>query len=148
VTSLTGGRLSGVMEIRNAALDDVDTVAELAAMLAQSYPFDRGSFGRSYQQVLGMTDAALLIAADGDRAIGYVLGFRHPAFFANGPVAWVEEILVRTESRGTGLGRALMRAFEEWAAGCVLVSLATRRAAPFYEAIGYAESAVYLRKEL
>jgi hypothetical protein len=43
-----------------------------------------------------------------------------------------------------------MSAFESWAAGrdCVLVALATRRAAPFYEALGYTESAAYLRKVL
>ena len=43
-----------------------------------------------------------------------------------------------------------MSAFERWAAGrgCALVALATRRALPFYLAIGYDESAVYLRKFL
>lgn len=44
----------------------------------------------------------------------------------------------------------LMSAFERWAAahGCALAALATRRAAPFYLAIGYQESATYLRKVL
>ena len=43
-----------------------------------------------------------------------------------------------------------MSAFEMWAAkrGCALVALATRRAAPFYRALGYDESAAYLRKLL
>jgi hypothetical protein len=43
-----------------------------------------------------------------------------------------------------------MSAFEEWASGqgCVLVALATRRAAPFYRALGYEESATYFRKVL
>jgi hypothetical protein len=43
-----------------------------------------------------------------------------------------------------------MGAFERWAADgdCMLVALATRRAAPFYRALGYQESAVYLRKVL
>ena len=31
---------------------------------------------------------------------------------------------------------------------CILIALATRRAAPFYRALGYAESAVYFRKVL
>jgi hypothetical protein len=37
-----------------------------------------------------------------------------------------------------------------WAAvrDCALVALATRRAAPFYRALGYEESAVYFRKIL
>jgi GNAT superfamily N-acetyltransferase len=65
-------------------------------------------------------------------------------------VAWVEEIVVRPRERGQGAGAALMSAFERWAAGqgCALVALATRRAAPFYRAVGYEESAVYFRKVL
>jgi GNAT superfamily N-acetyltransferase len=57
---------------------------------------------------------------------------------------------VRGRDRGQGTGRALMDAFEEWAAaeGCALVALATRRAAPFYLALGYDESATYFRKVL
>lgn len=43
-----------------------------------------------------------------------------------------------------------MAAFERHAAdrGCRLVALATRRAAPFYRALGYQESAAYFRKVL
>jgi GNAT superfamily N-acetyltransferase len=62
----------------------------------------------------------------------------------------VEEIVVRGRERGQGAGAALMSAFERWAAaeGCALVALATRRAAAFYRAVGYEESAVYFRKLL
>jgi len=43
-----------------------------------------------------------------------------------------------------------MSGFEQWAAArdCALVALATRRAAPFYRALGYEESASYYRKIL
>ncbi len=43
-----------------------------------------------------------------------------------------------------------MATFEQWALGrgCALVALATRRAAPFYHALGYQDSAAYLRKLL
>jgi hypothetical protein len=43
-----------------------------------------------------------------------------------------------------------MAAFEAWASGqgCALVALATRRAAPFYRALGYEESAACFRKLL
>jgi GNAT superfamily N-acetyltransferase len=142
------------LEIRRATAADTDSVAELAADLAQSFPFSRAAFDRSYPAVLAAEDACLLLATDGGPdpvgPVAYLLGFEHPAFFANGPVAWVEEVLVRPEQRGRGTGRALMTAFEQHAAGrgCQLVALATRRAAPFYRALGYQESAVYFRKVL
>ncbi|UWZ58543.1 GNAT family N-acetyltransferase [Dactylosporangium aurantiacum] len=62
----------------------------------------------------------------------------------------MEEILVRAEFRGRDVGRTLMEAFERWAVSrpCNLVGLATRRAAPFYIALRYEESAAYLRKVL
>jgi GNAT superfamily N-acetyltransferase len=141
---------SSQIRIRPASRADAATVADLAGELAQSFAFSRAKFDLSYPALLAAEHACLLLAEKGSDGLGYLLGFRHLTFYANGPVAWVEEILVRREQRGRGVGRALMSAFEEWAAGqcCVLVALATRRAAPFYLALGYEESAAYLRKML
>ncbi len=142
------------LHIRSATAADAGTVARLAAELAQSFPFSRAAFDRSYPAVLAAEDACLLLATDRHTdpaaAVGYLLGFEHPAFFANGPVAWVEEVLVRPEYRRHGAGGALMSAFEQHAVdrGCRLVALATRRAAAFYRALGYQESAAYFRKVL
>jgi GNAT superfamily N-acetyltransferase len=138
------------VQVRSAGPDDVGAVAGLAAELAQSFTFSRARFLSSYPALLAEDDACVLLAVDGPECLGYLLGFRHLTFFANGPVAWAEEVLVRREDRGRGVGRALMGAFEQWAAGegCALVALATRRAAPFYQALGYAESAIYFRKLL
>jgi GNAT superfamily N-acetyltransferase len=143
---VTGSRI----QIRPAAEADRNAVAALAAELAQSFPFSAAAFGRSFPALLATADAQLLVAADGTDLVGYLLGFWRLTFFANGPVGWVEEILVRPRYRGTGTGRALMDAFERWAAqrDCAMVALATRRAAPFYRALGYEESAVYFRKLL
>jgi GNAT superfamily N-acetyltransferase len=134
--------------IRPAIVTDAPAVAGLAEDLAQSFEFDRASFDASYSQLLDDENACLLVAVYDQQLTGYLLGFKHLTFYANGPVAWVEEILVRSEHRQSGTGRALMTRFEDWAAGndCALVALATRRAKPFYLAIGYQESATYLRK--
>jgi GNAT superfamily N-acetyltransferase len=137
-------------KIRRAGAGDADAVADLAAELAQSFPLSRTRFHVSYPALLAADGACLLLAAEEQERLGYLLGFQHRTFYANGPVAWVEEVLVRRQDRGRGIGRALMRAFEHWAAGqgCGLIALATRRAAPFYRALGYEESAVYFRKVL
>jgi GNAT superfamily N-acetyltransferase len=137
-------------EIRQAEAGDVDEVAGLAAALAMSFEFSASRLRENYPSLLAEDGACLLLAVDGDQSVGYLLGFRHLTFYANGPVGWVEEIVVRDQERGGGIGRILMSAFEQWAAaqGCALVALATRRAAPFYRNLGYEESATYFRKVL
>jgi GNAT superfamily N-acetyltransferase len=137
-------------EVRPAGAGDLAAVAGLAAELAQSFAFSPGSFRASYPSLLADHGARLLLAAEGQEILGYLLGFRHLTFYANGPVAWVEEVVVRPGDRGRGVGGALMSAFERWAdgQGCALVALATRRAAAFYRAAGYEESAAYFRKVL
>jgi GNAT superfamily N-acetyltransferase len=137
-------------EVRAAGHGDLEEVAVLAAELAQSFPFSPEEFRASYPALAADPGARLLLAANGPEIAGYLLGFRHLTFYAGGPVAWVEELVVRPADRGLGVGAALMGAFEDWAAGqrCALVAVATRRAAPFYRAVGYEESAAYFRKVL
>jgi GNAT superfamily N-acetyltransferase len=137
-------------EIRPADAGDADAIAGLAAELAQSFLFSPEQFRLSYPVLLATDSACLLLAVEDEERLGYLLGFQHLTFYANGPVAWAEEVLVRRQDRGRGIGRALMSAFEQWALtqGCVLAALATRRAAPFYRALGYEESAAYFRKVL
>ena len=136
--------------IRQADFGDADDVARLAAALAMSFEFSAARFRENYPALLAADGACLLLAVSGQQSVGYLLGFRHLTFYANGPVGWVEEIVVLDQDRGQGIGRVLMDAFEQWAAaeGCTLVALATRRAGPFYRALGYEESATYYRKVL
>ena len=138
------------MWIRRATPDDLDEVFSLASDLATSFDVEKRSFSASFQNILSDDHAFLLVAADDEEVVGYCLGFEHDTFFANGKVAWVEEIMVNGSRRKKGVGRALMTAVEEWSAsrGAKLVALATRRAAEFYRAVGYEESAIYFRKLL
>ena len=136
--------------IRAATLADEPTVYSLASDMATSFVVERESFRRSLGELLATDDALLLVAETDGKVSGYVLGFTHPAFYANGRVAWVEEIAVQAEQRRQRVGASLMEEFERRAfdAGARLVALATRRAADFYLAIGYEESATYFRKLL
>ena len=139
-----------MLTLREALPEDESSVFCLALDLATSYQVERVSFSRAYARVLASADMHLAVACAANEIIGYVLGISHPAFYANGNVAWVEEIMVAEDQRGKGIGKLLMDHFEAWAQSreCRLVSLATRRAADFYQAIGYVESAAYFRKEL
>ena len=138
------------MRIRRATPDDAAKVFSLASDLATSFDVEERRFEASYQQVLTDDHALLLVVEDDKEVVGYCLGFEHATFFANGRVAWVEEMMVSSSHRRKGVGRSLMAAFERWSAGrgAKLVALATRRAAEFYRAVGYEESATYFRKML
>ena len=160
------------VRVRPAGPADRDQVWPLARALATSYVVERPAFNRSFASLLADPTALLLIAhhpatpstpADpsgegtggagaegGGEVVGYLLATNHPAFHANGLVAWVEEVMVAEPARGAGVGRQLMAAAEAWARrrGARYVVLATRRAAPFYRALGYEDSAVYFKKPL
>jgi len=136
--------------IRRAESGDCEAVFCLARAFATSFAVERSAFDVSFSALLESPDALLAVAADGERVVGYVLGFDHYALFANGRVSWVEEIMVADDVRRRGVGRRLMEAVEDWAKGrqSKLVGLATRRAEPFYRSLGYDESATYFRRLL
>lgn len=136
--------------IRPAELSDSDALFSLARAFATSFTVERSAFESSFAALLRSPEAFVAVASDGERVVGYLLGFDHHTFYANGRVSWVEEIMVAEEVRRRGVGRQLMKSFEAWARErrSRLVGLATRRAAPFYRSIGYEESATYFRRLL
>ena len=138
------------LTLRKGRIEDLENLFPLVDGFATSFKVERSAFEESLRHLLS-DDAAHLTGAESDgELIGYCLGADHCAFYANGRVAWVEEITVKEEVRRMGVGRELIEEFEAWCItrGSKLVALATRRAGPFYEAIGYEESAVYYRKVL
>lgn len=138
------------MVVRKAALQDMDRIFELVKDFATSFNPQKELFLQSYKDMLSDKKVFILVADNGDKIVGYSLGFIHSTFFANGNVAWLEEIMVDDQFRRSGIGSKLIKAFEHKALeyDCKLVALATRRAAGFYSAIGYEESATYFRKLL
>jgi GNAT superfamily N-acetyltransferase len=136
--------------IRPAQHADAAAVLALAKPFATSFVVEEQAFHHAFTELLASPQAYLAVAETAQQLVGYVLGFEHYTFFANGRVAWVEEIMVSEPWRRQGLGQLLMQEFEAWAVAreCKLVGLATRRAATFYQAIGYEESATYFRKLL
>lgn len=136
--------------LRPAGLADANALFSLVEQFATSFQPERSAFAVSLNALLAEENAWLQIAEAQGEVIGYCLGFDHYAFYANGRVAWVEELMVKAEMRRHGVGQSLMNAFEAWAKarGSKLVGLATRRAAAFYTAIGYEESATFFRKLL
>jgi GNAT superfamily N-acetyltransferase len=139
-----------MLTIRPAQFTDSDALFTLAGAFATSFSVEQSAFESSFAALLQSPDVFIAVASDSGRVVGYVLGFDHHTFYANGRVAWVEEIMVSEDVRRRGVGRQLMGSLEQWARSrqSKLIALATRRAAPFYESIGYDESATYFRKLL
>lgn len=128
----------------------MDGLCPLVEDFVSSFELDVEAFKTSYAKLLTDDRAVVFVAESSDSLVGYCLGFVHDTFYANGPVAWLEEIMVRSDNRRSGVGEQLMAAFDAWARdqGAVLSALATRRAAEFYRALGYEESATYFRRLL
>lgn len=137
-----------MITVRPAVVDDVDAVWPLARDLATSYVVDRHTYATIFPGLVAEPGVLLLVATDHGTVVGYLLGQRHVTFHAGGPVLWVEEVMVDADRRRDGVGRALMEAAEDLArtSGAAYVALATRRAADFYAALGYEESAAYVKK--
>ncbi len=144
----SSGREVEAVRIREAAPADAASVRRLATEFATSFVVDPQRFEATFPTLVHGDDRRVFVAEHHGEVVGYVLVFDHPTFYTNGPVGWVEELMVGEEVRGLGVGRSLMVAAEDWATsrGDVLIGLATRRAGSFYEAIGYEHSATFYRK--
>ncbi len=136
--------------IRKAEACDCAAIFSLAQAFATSFAVQQPAFECAFAELLTHPEAFLAVADEDREVAGYLLGFTHQTFFASGRVAWVEEIMVSETHRRLGLGWRLMEAFEAWAQeqDVRMIALATRRAAEFYTALGYEESAAYFRKVL
>lgn len=145
---MKGTIMTSNLLIRLAKDADRDAVFYLARDLATSFEVGRQEFKSVFDRIQREDSIWLGVAESNAEVIGYLLGLDHLTFYANGRVAWIEEVVVRQDWRRRGVGQALTAAFESWTAnrGAKLIALATRRAAKFYQSLGYEESATYFRK--
>jgi ribosomal protein S18 acetylase RimI-like enzyme len=139
-----------MVTIRPVTSDDEESVFRLAAQLSPKFGVKRDAFSRSFFQLAQSRDVFLHVADDQGNVVAYLLGWIGLAFYSNGPVGWVQEVVVEPAHRRNGIGKLLMEEFESWTAerGGTLVSLATSGAPEFYLALGYRESAKYYKKPL
>jgi len=141
--------MSEDVQVRYAQLADRDTVWPLACDFATTFDLDHDRYNSSFERRVAEPNTLLIIAhLPTAEVVGYLLAFSHTTFLANGPVAWVEEVMVAEQARRGGIGRRLIATAEDWSAsiGAAYIALATRRAAGFYLALGYTESAAFFRK--
>lgn len=134
-------------EIRRATAAQLDTVAELAQQLWEHPATEE--LRQEYADLIGQKGAALFVAYEADRAIGFAqcqLRVDYVEGTSTSPVGYLEGIFVRPEFRGRGVARALLQACETWAAAqgcsefasdCELNNEVSRQ---FHERVGFIEA--------
>lgn len=139
------------MMIRVAAQTDAADIYRLLCGFATSYRPERVTFeDRTFPIALEAASdgtAEFLVAEQTGAVVGYLLAARAPTLFAGGTVLEVLELAVDKAHRGGGIGSLLVRAATAKAeqVGDVEVTVPTRRAAGFYNRLGFTETATYLK---
>ena len=139
-----------MVSIRQATAADAEAVFGLLARLMMSYEPSREDFDRTYPLLIESASAHLLVAEDEGGVVGYVYAGDMPTLFANGVITEILELYVAEAERGKGIGTELVNAVVERArlGGAVEVTVPTRRASGFYQAIGFEPTAELLKLRL
>jgi N-acetylglutamate synthase-like GNAT family acetyltransferase len=136
--------------IREAVADDAIAVFSLLQQLAETYAPNRAAFSESFDEfVSGSTDASIVVAVDASGSIrGYALTTVNRLLHTNGSSAQLQELVVDSELRGSGLGSALVEHVERVCRerGVKQLTVASRRSAGFYERMGYRSTADFLKR--
>ena len=128
------------LSIRAMRPEDAAPVAALTTQLG--YPANEGAIRRRIDLIKDRTDARLFVAAQGDAVVGW-LHVQAICSLENDPRGEIWGLVVSESARGTGIGRRLIEAAEEWAIvrGLRVMSLRSNQlrteAHKFYEHLGY-----------
>jgi ribosomal protein S18 acetylase RimI-like enzyme len=133
------------MDVIRAVIADIDAAAPLFAAYREFYgrPYDIEASAAFLTERLERDESIVLLARDGDQAVGFVQIY--PAFSSTAlaPIWILNDLYVDAEARGGGVVDRLLEAAAELAgeAGCVAIELATQhtnhRAQAVYDRHGY-----------
>ncbi|HTR84445.1 MAG TPA: GNAT family N-acetyltransferase [Reyranella sp.] len=128
------------MIIRDPRPEDMPELNRLIGELG--YPLDDSEFRARFERVASAPTHHVFVAEEAGGIVGLLHVFERPAL--DKPCdAVVQALVVDNKVRGHGIGEALMRAAEAWAAErhldstSLYTSVKRERAHAFYERIGY-----------
>jgi PhnO protein len=143
------------LELRRALPQDEQAVYELICELEQDVDaMDRTAFALVYAHNAERYGVCYLLAWADDVPVGFGSAHVQQLLHHAGAVAEVQELIASQAARGTGVGRALLRALESWAArqGCAQIEVCCRTSREhsneFYARQGYRASHYKHVKEL
>jgi predicted N-acetyltransferase YhbS len=139
--------------IRAAAPSDAPLLCELLTQLG--YPASEAEIPARLNAVANFPRAAAFVATNGyGEVVGLVTTHIFPSIHDNEPVAWLTTLVVLEDARGTGIGSALVKHVEQWAArnGARRLSVTSgkqRKAThEFYEKRDYESTGLRFTKKL
>ena len=129
------------LQIRRASEADADAIVGLLGQLG--YPAEASEVSRRLDRICSDDRMLILLAQKADKVVG--LATAHILSVLNRPrdVAWLTALVVDESARGTGVGRALVTAVEEFARrmNCEKLSVTTHEdrtdAQAFYLRLGF-----------
>jgi len=144
--------MTNPIEIRKAHPEDAFALADLALQLG--YKEEAGKV-RDRLLLLLSKGHVVFVAEAGAKIVGWVHGYLFSLLYQE-PMGEIAALVVEKDYRKRGIGRLLVRAFEQWAKekGCNGVFLRSNikrvEAHKFYQAIGYdlVKTQHIFRKEL
>ena len=150
------------LSIRQAALHDLSAVVRLLDQLSDAgvsrdaRPVASAEHGAgAWAAILSQPGRAFLVAEEDEAIVGTADLFVVPNLtHAAAPIAYLENVVVDRDHRGSGVGLALFSEVERRAreGGCYKIQLisnaAREEAHRFYEAVGFEPSATGFRKYL
>jgi ribosomal protein S18 acetylase RimI-like enzyme len=132
------------VKVRRARPGDAAAVVALCRQLGYT-PDERG-FDETFAQVVRHPEAAVFVATDGPKVLGYLALSQRPQIRLGFRIACIDDLCVDAKSRGAGIGSELLKAALDHARsiGCRRVELHTRRTREsyqrgFYAAHGFVE---------
>ena len=150
--------MSDNIQIDIAAESDLDEVVgllrELADTVEDQHGIDIKVTAENLAALLGDSKSHLLVARNGGEVVGFInFTVRRTALHA-GMCGLIDELIVRSNLRGSGVGRSLVMAAAETCRhlGCVELEVSTEKtnaaARRFYRECGFGEDAVLLEMAL
>ncbi len=121
------------LSVRRARPGDGYAILHLLAELG--YTPDARAANEIVAQVVRHPEAAVFVASEGLKVIGYLALSHRPQIRLGGRAAYIDELVVDERRRGDGVGTALLDAALVYARGlgCRRVDLTTNRARTSYQ---------------
>lgn len=82
--------------------------------IEEDFTFSRDTQLKGLEMLAGSASSAIMVAEDSSRIIGMVTGQLLISTAEGGRCLLIEDLFVKTEARGQGIGRKLLQAIGKW----------------------------------